>query len=190
MSQTQTQICELRVRPLPHPNPFDTTQQVLPHSAYKICLRLEEHHATVLQMENGALSVLVCARLLGRMVLEAPTDMGRQNISTEIIRSLNDDQLQKLAQSYRDNFIRCCKSIYPLLVESLMLTPAYPVRSIKGRTPAPSAHISAPSFDAEIEVNMGVLQQTPSSHAAAKAQVCVIDQGVAQKDFSQALIRH
>jgi len=56
--------------------------------------------------------------------------------------------------------------------------------------PAPSAHVSAPSFDAEIEVNMGILQQTPSSHAAAKAQVCVIDQGVAQKDFSQALIRH
>jgi len=92
-------------------------------------------------------------------------DMGRQNISTEIIQSLNNDQLQKLAQSYRDNFIRCCKSIYPLLVESLMLTPAYPVRSIKGRTPAPSAHVSAPSFDAEIEVNMGILQQTPSSHA-------------------------
>jgi len=107
MSQRQRQWPQ-RTRPLPRPNPFNTTQ---PGSAYQMCLHLEDCHAVVRQSEETRLSVLVCARLLGHMLIEAPTETGRQNIATEIIRSVDDDQLQKLAETYKNYFILCCKSI-------------------------------------------------------------------------------
>lgn len=44
------------------------------------------------------------------MVLEAPTDIGRKDFATEVLRCLGDDELKKLAEIYKDHILRVCKS--------------------------------------------------------------------------------
>jgi hypothetical protein len=94
--------------PLPRPNSYDTGPQLLFNRAYDQCLDLESRQTQVLQ--SGKLGVLVCARFLGYMILEAPTDDGRKEFTTEILRCRSDDDLQKLADIYKDHFLRVCKS--------------------------------------------------------------------------------
>lgn len=47
----------------------------------------------------------------------------------------------------------------------------HPVRRIKGHTPTPSRHPSAPSFDAQAAGFSPLLAPTPRSHGLAKKQV-------------------
>jgi len=160
-----------QIRPLPRPNPFNATEQS--HTAYQICLHLEDRQAFVRQSEETKLPVLVCARFLGHMLVEATTETGRRNIAAEIISSVDDDQLQKLAETYKNYFMLCCKSCILCSHEVSFSTPIYLVRSNKDRTPASS---SEASFNAQIEVNIELSQGIPQSHAAAKAQVCAVVQ--------------
>ena len=88
-----------QIRPLPRPNPFNATEQS--HTAYQICLHLEDRQAFVRQSEETKLPVLVCARFLGHMLVEATTETGRRNIAAEIISSVDDDQLQAFAADHR-----------------------------------------------------------------------------------------
>jgi len=90
---------------LPQPNPYNTTVQHVFHCAYNRCLDLERRHTAVKKLENGKLEVLVCARFLGYMILEAPTDEGRSEIASEIIRSIDDQTLQKLGELYKNHFV-------------------------------------------------------------------------------------
>jgi hypothetical protein len=94
--------------PLPRPNSYDTTILVLFNCAYSKCLDLESRHAQV--SKHGDLEVLVCARFLGFMILEAPTDNGRKEFATEVLRCNSDDDLQKLADLYKNYFLRVCES--------------------------------------------------------------------------------
>jgi len=174
-----------RVRPLPRPNPFSTTEQGPSHTAYQMCLHLEDRQAIVRQSEETRLSVLVCARFLGYMLVEAITETGRQNVAAEIISSVDDDQLQNLAETHKNYFILCCKSCILCSHDPLILiTPIYSVRSNKGRTPASS---SAASFGAQMEDNIELSQGTPQSHSAAKAQVCAIVQHFCSKGLPSSL---
>lgn len=93
-------------QPLP-PNPYNTGQQAVLHAAYKRCVILQNSHSEVVQC--GRLSVLICARLLGYMILEAPTDEGRTEFVSEIVRCVNDVDLQKLAEVYKNHLLRLCK---------------------------------------------------------------------------------
>jgi hypothetical protein len=95
--------------PLPRPNPYDTSKQLIINTAYGICLDLEDRHNQVLKTTN--LDVLVCSRFLGFMIVEAPTEEGRTEFATEVIRCQGDDDLQKLGELYKDHFLRVCKSV-------------------------------------------------------------------------------
>ena len=105
--------------PLPL-NSFDLTHQFASRCAYIKCLDLENRHATV--AKSGNLTVLICARFLGYMLVEAPSDAGRQNIASEIIRCPSDEALQALAELYKNHFMRCCES--KLAHSCVFLTPA------------------------------------------------------------------
>jgi len=52
---------------------------------------------------------LVCARLLGYMMVHAPIASGRENIANEILACINDTALANLAKFYINHFLRCCK---------------------------------------------------------------------------------
>ncbi|EIW55637.1 uncharacterized protein TRAVEDRAFT_129055 [Trametes versicolor FP-101664 SS1] len=93
---------------------------------------------------------LVCARLLGRLLLEAPTEDGRTNVASEIVQCLGDSELFRLANLYKDHFIR-------LFFRE------------KDRTPAPSSHSSAPSVGLKNGELRNMSLPTPPSHATAKA---------------------
>lgn len=103
--------------PLPRPNSFNTSNEPVLHVAYSRCLVLETNvlaSPVAVVPQTGRLSPLVCARLLGRLLLEAPTDDGRANVASEIMRCQDESNLQQLANLYKDHFIRCCKSKLPL----------------------------------------------------------------------------
>ncbi|KIJ54918.1 hypothetical protein M422DRAFT_153287 [Sphaerobolus stellatus SS14] len=108
---------------------------------------MEERHEEVEQI--GHLTPLICARFLGYMVIEAPSVEGRLEISTEIIRCTEDHKFQQLANLYKDHFVRCFKAA-------------------KGRTPTPSRHPSAPSFNAQKDRFREKLVETPSNYVDAK----------------------
>ncbi|CAA7265221.1 unnamed protein product [Cyclocybe aegerita] len=94
------------VTPLPRPNQYNASSQFIPHTAYNRCLDLEDQHKQVSQ--HVRLDVLVCARFLGYMILEAPTDEGRMDVASEIVRcaKTGDIGLQDLAESYKNHFFR------------------------------------------------------------------------------------
>ncbi|KIY49502.1 hypothetical protein FISHEDRAFT_41664 [Fistulina hepatica ATCC 64428] len=146
-------------QPLPRPNSFNAGSELVLHSAYNLCLDLEskvlDNLAIVPQV--GQLTPLVCARLLGRMLLEAPTDEGRKNVAAEIVRCNGDDVLlQELANLYKDHLLRC-------------------FYKGNGRTPASTLHPSALSFDLKKQKISALLALTPSSHKAAKAKALLRD---------------
>ena len=93
--------------PLP-PNPYHTTTQFVFNQAYEICLSLEGRHDQVSQ--SGVMKVLVCARFLGRMILEAPQDEGREYFASEVGRCHNDEELQGLAEIYAKHILYLRKS--------------------------------------------------------------------------------
>jgi hypothetical protein len=103
-------VRNLLPQPLPCPSPYDTNEPNIAyfHAAYESCLDLERRHGQVKQY--GALQVLVSARFLGYMLLEAPTNAGRKDFASEILRCIGDDDLQKLAESYKDHLLRVCMS--------------------------------------------------------------------------------
>lgn len=90
------------------PNPYYATTQFVFHGAYERCLSLEVRHDRVLQC--GDMEVLVCARFLGRMILEAPEDEGREYFASEVNRCLDDEELQGLAEVYTNHLLYICKS--------------------------------------------------------------------------------
>lgn len=92
--------------PLP-PNPYVASTQFVFNRAYEKCLSLEGRHDQVLQ--SGNMQVLVCARFLGRMILEAPEDEGREDFASEVKRCVGDEELQSLAEVYTNHLLCICK---------------------------------------------------------------------------------
>lgn len=95
---------------MPEPLPvnlYNQRDQKEVHDAYERCLDLENRHAQVLL--RGHLPVLVCARLLGYLLRQAPTDEGRKILALEIMRCGDDKALQSLASIYDTRFRRVCE---------------------------------------------------------------------------------
>ncbi|OBZ65317.1 hypothetical protein A0H81_14724 [Grifola frondosa] len=94
-------------KPLP-PNPYSGIEKV----AYNTCLYLESLPGW--NVETPAETPQLCGRLLGYMILEAPTPEGRRNVATEIqaCASASDalDRLASLAQFYEVHFLRSFKA--------------------------------------------------------------------------------
>ncbi|PPQ93669.1 hypothetical protein CVT25_012728 [Psilocybe cyanescens] len=130
---------------LPHPNPYNSDTNSILYTAYNKCLDLEARHEQVKRI--CFLQVLVCARFLGYMLLQAPTDGGRKSFGWEIHQCSSDDAIQELAQIYSDHLLR-------LFYRN------------KDHTPTPRSHPSVPSFN--FWKQSGLLETTPSKHDKAK----------------------
>ncbi|KAF8895162.1 hypothetical protein BD779DRAFT_1668499 [Infundibulicybe gibba] len=140
--------------PLPRLNPFESTHLPLSHRAYHRCLDLEDRHTSVKM--SGKLTVLICARFLGFMLVEAPVDAGREDFASEVVRCTDDEALQALANLYKNHLIRC-------------------FLHNKGRTPIPTLHPSGPSSDATTDEDIPPLRATPTNHSEAKQQALIRD---------------
>ncbi|THH17497.1 hypothetical protein EW146_g3321, partial [Bondarzewia mesenterica] len=130
-------------------NNLDQSSRKLVQEAYTRCLALE-HHATVANGHDGGTpSLLLSARFLGRMILEAPSPTGLVTFSREVNSCMNDEGLCVLARYYIDHFINC-------------------FRSYTGPTPQPSLHPSRPSFDNIQDLLKFLLEEAPSGDTTAK----------------------
>lgn len=96
--------------PLP-PNPFPVGTTV--RKAYDKCLGFE-----CSALDSGRRpSPLVCARLLGYMLIHAPVQTGKEHLSREIVACINDEDLRNLGEFYDQHFVRLCE----WLLKSLQL---------------------------------------------------------------------
>jgi hypothetical protein len=98
--------------PLP-PNPYAVGTPS--HTAYSTCLAFQAQ-APHLQVPWAATPTpLVCARLLGYMIIYSPTPQGRTNICNEINSCNGDrDTFHNLAKFYVDHYLRPCKYLHAL----------------------------------------------------------------------------
>ncbi|KAF8877656.1 hypothetical protein CPB84DRAFT_1794761 [Gymnopilus junonius] len=147
-------MSDVQPGPLPRPNPFVTNAII--EKAYDKCLNLEAKHDQVTKALDVRLPILICARFLGYMLIEATTNVGRADFAWETYRCRNAVELQQLAQLYSDHLLRI-------------------FRRTKGHTPTPRSHPSAPSFDFQRDRLAELLLKTPSSHVDAKEQALIRD---------------
>ncbi|KIO25599.1 hypothetical protein M407DRAFT_75508 [Tulasnella calospora MUT 4182] len=91
----------------------------------------------------------MCGRILGYMMLEAPTSIGCENVRKEIELFQTEGALENLARFYVTYFLRL-------------------FRKAKGPTPGSSSHRSRPSFDDTQQTIKSLMQQAPKSHKAVK----------------------
>jgi len=95
-------------QPLPA-NPYNINTNPGEHDAYATCVAYEARAIAGLHPVPSGVTSLVCARLLGYMMLCAPTDTGRENISNEVKSCANTEQLADMAKLYIKTFLRCCE---------------------------------------------------------------------------------
>ncbi|KAG8894538.1 hypothetical protein FRC00_008795 [Tulasnella sp. 408] len=91
----------------------------------------------------------MCGRILGYMMLEAPTSVGCDNVQKEIALCETDEALRNLAQLYAAYFLRLSKKA-------------------KGHTPGSSSHSSRPSFDDTKEAIMLLMEEAQKSNSVLK----------------------
>lgn len=179
----------------PVPLETDIPSQLIGNStateAYQLCLLLEtlETWPTNTHIQSSVfvdqkMTPKISARLLARMMIEAPVPAGCSKIADDISACKSDDchwpdgpidlktleQLGRLAVFYRDHFLRLCKSLL-LLAPLSSLTTSFPVRKVKGKTPSTSLHTSRPSFDLDADKIGKLLAEAPNSH---EALICLV----------------
>jgi hypothetical protein len=90
-------------------------------NAYAQCLSWEMVHApdTEVQLEEDKIPPLLGARLLGFMLLYAPTHDGCLNTANEINDCTNESELLQLAEHYVIHFIGRCESFLTAALVSL-----------------------------------------------------------------------
>ncbi|THH21128.1 hypothetical protein EW146_g321 [Bondarzewia mesenterica] len=127
--------------------------------AYAHCLRLEQRpawiHSTALRTKEFAPQV--CGRLLGRLMTEAPTPDGHNNVANEIrscvdLGGTDDDieeRLAELGQWYVNFFLRA-------------------FRTNKGKHPAVSHHPSRPSGKPSAEAIVQMLAIAPQDYSTSR----------------------
>ncbi|KAL6302408.1 hypothetical protein BKA93DRAFT_736934 [Sparassis latifolia] len=145
--------------PLP-PNKYSGLEE----DAYNTCLYLERlldwGEEISDEVRTSKRTPQLCGRLLGYMMLEAPTPEGRLNVAKEIqtCASASDtqDRLAGITQFYDHHFIRFFKAA-------------------KDATPAVSTPPSRPSIDMTAEEKNQLLEEAPQDHRAAKLLCLVRD---------------
>ena len=100
-------------QPLPA-NQYNINTHPREHNAYAKCVAYESNTLAGLHPVPPGVSPLVCARLLGYMILYAPTDIGRENISNEVMSCPNEEYLADMAKLYIQIFLRCCEYLTTL----------------------------------------------------------------------------
>lgn len=97
-------------QPLP-PNPYDINTQFCEHNAYATCLTYEADALAGLHPAAQGLQSVTLARVLGYLILYAPTELGRTNVSSEVTSCTTTENLADLAKLYATFFIRYCKDL-------------------------------------------------------------------------------
>jgi len=92
-------------QPLPA-NPYPASSRS--SDAYKACLNMERYGKG---FPACGPSAPICARLLGYMLLHAPTEIGHNNIANEVFDCHNFGELCQVACKYINNFLRCCECV-------------------------------------------------------------------------------
>ncbi|PPQ65717.1 hypothetical protein CVT26_000334 [Gymnopilus dilepis] len=163
-------MSDLHPRALPRPNPFasdPTTSDSMIEKAYNTCLELEAKHEQVVKAFDVRLPTLICARFLGYMLLEAPTQGGRAELAWEIDRcaSENCTELQELAQLYSDHLLR----VFPRTMG--------PTRNSTPTTAQSHPSESAPPLDFHRDrvAKSSRSSSPPTTHADAKEQALIRD---------------
>jgi hypothetical protein len=95
--------------PLPDNNVFSHQTHPSWHDAYARCTRLF-FWAVGRQPPPGAASYDMCSRVLGHLVLEAPTESGRDWVCKRILSCPDEQALARLAQKFIFTFIGACAS--------------------------------------------------------------------------------
>ncbi|KZP08743.1 hypothetical protein FIBSPDRAFT_964551 [Athelia psychrophila] len=140
------------LQPLP-PNQYGIGTQE--RNAYATCLRYEMEAIAGLHPVISGLQSVALARVLGYMIIHAPTALGRTNISNAVMSCATTERLADVAKLYVTHFIGC-------------------FRSEKGRTPAPSSPPS-PSFDIVSDTILHELLEAPQNHQTAKRLALIRD---------------
>jgi hypothetical protein len=94
--------------PLPE-NKFNRQTHPTWHDAYARCTRLF-FWAVGRQPSPGAASYDMCSRVLGHLVLEAPSERGRDWVCKRILNCPDEQALALLAQKFIFTFIGACAS--------------------------------------------------------------------------------
>ncbi|KAK0199866.1 hypothetical protein DFS33DRAFT_1365519 [Desarmillaria ectypa] len=151
------QASDFTARALP-PNPFSAADVPQVHAAFNLCLSLESRalQNLVPLPDPKHPTVVVCARVLGFTLMEAPSDLGRDHMAESINNGNTDDTLLALGKYYIQRLLRVFKSA-------------------KGPTPLPSEHPSRPSIDDMQEFSKYILQQASLNHSIAKQAALVRD---------------
>lgn len=107
--------------------------------------------------------------MLGYLILHAPTEQGRANVSDEVATCGTTEKLADMATLYVTAIVQCCE----YLLFPLTFNQSFPavVRSAKGPTPAPSSHPSRPSLDDVSDTFLYMLLEAPQDHQRAKTLV-------------------
>lgn len=77
-------------------------------NAYDRCIMLETHTPNL----NSKPPTLVCARLLGYLLIHALVDKGRDSVADDILNCRCNEDLIELADFFITHLFRCCE--YPL----------------------------------------------------------------------------
>jgi hypothetical protein len=97
--------------PLPD-NVFSRQTHPSWHDAYARCTRLF-FWAVGRQPPPGSAPYDMCSRVLGHLVLEAPTERGRDWVCKKILNCADEHALARLAQKYIFTFVGACASSLP-----------------------------------------------------------------------------
>ncbi|KAF5376412.1 hypothetical protein D9615_008587 [Tricholomella constricta] len=91
--------------PLPK-SPPDCTPGTEYYQAYTRCLELELASNDIRENNTWHFTPLLAARVLGYLLIHAPTEDGRSLLSREITASTDTEALHLLGRKYNDNLIR------------------------------------------------------------------------------------
>lgn len=127
--------------PLPD-NVFSRQTHPTWHDAYARCTRLF-FWAVGRQPPPGSASYDMCSRVLGHLVLEAPTERGRDWVCKKILNCADEHALARLAQKYIFTFVGACTFLSPLsglrsrfpALKCSSFTPTNPTQFIKSKLP-------------------------------------------------------
>ncbi|KAG1843882.1 hypothetical protein F4604DRAFT_1596562 [Suillus subluteus] len=142
--------------PLPSnlPNTISSDSEV--NAAYNRCVALQDQ-AHIMKLDPPPrLSTLICAHILGYMLVYAPSDAGRCNITKDIGKCADDEKLLQLAQLIYDYFIGLFKAA-------------------KSQTPESSFYTSGPLFDTNEAAIAHIMKESPMDQRTAKVHALVRD---------------
>jgi hypothetical protein len=118
---------------------------------------------------------LICARILGYLILEGPSDDARVAVALEVIACNGEEEkFESIGELYLVHYIRACK-LQNFYLFFAVLKSSSTVKRNKGRTPAPSKHVSRPSFETRKELIKDMLVEAPQNHKQAKSNVSATD---------------